>query len=301
MRLWHNCFRAEILRPAPGELAEKEGKNLTKKIKSYARNELCNGLILCLLLVGCHKKEDKATLKVAASPVPHAEMLAFVQPKLKEQGIDLKILQVEDYNLPNRLLSENEVGANFFQHFPFLREQVQQFGYKITCLAKIHLEPMAVYSQKVRSLEELPIGAVLAVPNDPTNEYRALKIFEDGGLIQLRKGIGLSATVADISMNPKNFTFREIDAAMLPRVLRDVHAAAIPTNFALEVGLNPSKNAIAVEGDDSPYVNLIAVRTGTEEDPHLVALKEAMLSEEMRSFILEKYQGAIIPILESCH
>lgn len=258
-------------------------------------------LLFCMLLMltfGC-QKNDENTLKVAASPVPHAEMLEHVSPMLKKEGINLKVIETDDYNIPNRALSEKEVDANFFQHVPFMDEQIATFGYKIKCFARIHLEPMAIYSKKHISLREIPIGGTIALPSDPTNEYRALSILEKEGLIQLQPGVALQATKVDIARNPKNLNFREIDAGMLPRTLRDVDAAAIPTNYALQAGLNPSKDALAVESDDSPYANILAIRIG-DEDPKLDALKKVMLSDEMRKFIEKKYQGAIIPILSEC-
>lgn len=254
--------------------------------------------LLLIIGVGCHKK-DKDTLTIAASPVPHAEMLEHVKPELKRQGITLKVIETDDYNIPNRALSENEVDANFFQHVPFMNEQIKTFGYKIKCLARIHLEPMAIYSKKHISLREIPVGGTIALPNDPTNEYRALAILQNEGLIELRPGVTLQATKADISRNPKNLNFREIDSGMLPRTLRDVDAAAISTNYALQAGLNPSKDALAMEGDDSPYANIITIRIG-DDDPKFDALKKAMLSNDMREFIEKKYQGAIIPILSDC-
>lgn len=250
---------------------------------------------------GCTKKEeDKNTLKVAATPIPQAQMLKFVAPSLKDLGFDLKVVVVDDYNIPNRALSEKEVDANFFQHIPFMDEQIKQFGYKIQCYARIHLEPMAIYSKKIKSLKDLPIGGTIAVPNDPTNEYRALALLEKEGIIQLRPGVTLQATKADIVSNPKKINFREIDAAMLPRTLRDVDAAAIPTNYALQAGLNPSKDALAIESDDSPYANIIAIRDGDGKEPKLEALKKVMLTEKMRAFILKEYKGAIIPVLKEC-
>lgn len=255
-------------------------------------------VLLLLVLFACSKKDD--TLKVAATSVPHAEMLNFIKPDLEQQGVKLKIVVVDDYNIPNRLLSEKEVAANFFQHVPFMDEQIKNFGYKIECFARIHLEPMALYSRKYKSLSEIPDGATISVPNDPSNEYRALAILVKEGLITLRAGAGLQSTVADIQSNPKKLKFREIDAALLPRTLDDVAVAAINTNWALQAGLNPTKDALAIESDDSPYTNILTIRTGDENDPRLQQLKQAMLSDKMRTFILEKYKGAIIPVLKEC-
>ncbi|NGX59266.1 MAG: Methionine-binding lipoprotein MetQ [Chlamydiae bacterium] len=258
-------------------------------------------ILVLVLAFGCAKKEeDKNTLKIAASPVPHAQILEFVKPILKDQGINLKIIEVDDYNIPNRSLAEKEVDANFFQHAPFMEQQIKAFGYKIQCYASIHLEPMAIYSEKLKSIDEIPNGGIIALPNDPTNEYRALAILQKKGLIKLREGATLQATKADIQSNPKNLKFQEIDAAMLPRTLRDVDAAAIPTNYALQGGLNPSRDALAMESVDSPYANILTIRDGDDKDPRLEALRKELLSDKMRAFILEKYQGAVIPVLTDC-
>lgn len=258
-------------------------------------------LLTCLLFFGaCSKKEDPNTLRVAATPIPQAEILEFVKPKLKAEGINLEIIILDDYNIPNRALSEKEVNANYFQHIPFMDEQIKAFGYKIKCFARIHLEPMGLYSKKIKSLKDLSEKAVVAVPNDPTNEYRALALMEKEGLITLKPGTKLSATVLDIATNPKKLVFREIDAAMLPRSLSSVDLAAVPTNFALQANLNPDRDALALESKDSPYANIIAIRDDDGQDPRLIKLREAMLTDEMRQFILKKYDGAIIPVLKLC-
>lgn len=260
-------------------------------------------LLLCVCIFisfGCQKKQAENVIKVAATAVPHAQMLGDIRSELHEKGYDLKIVEVSDYNVPNRALVEKEVDANFFQHIPFMDEQMKQFGYQIQCFAKIHLEPMAIYSKKYRSLKDLPSNGRIAIPNDPTNEYRALKLLEKAGLISLRPNAQGLATVKDIASNRKQFKILEVDAAMIPRSLPDVDAAVINTNFALQAGLNPKKDGLIMEGRDSPYVNIIAIRNGDENEPKLEALREAMLSEKMRKFIDEKYQGEIIPILEKC-
>ncbi len=240
------------------------------------------------------------TLKVAATPVPQAQMLHFVKSELEKEGIKLKVIEVDDYNIPNRALAEKEVAANFFQHIPFMDEQIKNFGYKIQCYARIELEPMAIYSDKIASLKDLKKGATIAIPNDPTNEFRALSILQKQGLIEMRPHAKLTATVADIQSNPLDLKFREIDAALLTRALPDVDAAAIPTNFALQLGLNPSKDSLAMESVDSPYANIIAIRIGDADDPRLEVLKKVMLSDNMRTFIEDTYKGAIIPVLKDC-
>ncbi|HAZ15293.1 MAG TPA: methionine ABC transporter substrate-binding protein [Parachlamydiales bacterium] len=248
-----------------------------------------------LLLWGC-ASDSKGALRVAATPVPHAEMLSEIQGDLKKQGIDLQIVVVDDYILPNRLLFEKEVDANFFQHLPFLKKQEKEFGYRFSSLAKIHLEPLGIYSKRFQSLSSIPDKSSIALPNDPTNEARALNLLEKEGVIHLQEGDKENATAASIVSNPKGLTFLEVDAPMLPRALTDVAAAVIPGNFALQAGLDPLRDPLAKESTDSPYANILVIRIEEEGRPELQALKEAMTSEKMRAFILTKYKGAIIPV-----
>jgi D-methionine transport system substrate-binding protein len=246
-------------------------------------------------LAACSKGSDKAALKVAATPVPHAEMLEFATPDLKAKGIELKVIVTEDYNVPNRALANSEVNANFFQHIPFMDEQIKEFNYQIESLAKVEIEPMGIYSKKIHSLDDLKEGDRIGIPNDPTNEARALLLFQSQGIIQLDDPNNLTATILNISANPKNLKFIEADAAMLPRSLDDVAAAAINTNYALSANLSPLRDALVLEGKDSPYANIIAIRIGDENRPEIQALKEAMTSDKMRQFILDKYKGAVLP------
>ncbi len=197
--------------------------------------------------------------------------------------------------MPNRALADKDVDANFFQHIPFLDEQVKQFHYPIESLAKIEIEPIGIYSKKITSLEDLPEGGTIAVPNDPTNEGRALLLLEQEGIIRLDNPNNLQATVLNIVQNPKKLKFIEVDAAMVPRSLQDVDAAAINTNYALQAGLVPTKDALVLESKDSPYANVIVIRTGDENRPDIQALKAAMTSDKMRTFILETYKGAVLP------
>ncbi|MBS3904358.1 MAG: MetQ/NlpA family ABC transporter substrate-binding protein [Simkania sp.] len=245
------------------------------------------------ILPSCSK--PKHSLKIVATPVPHAQLLEFVKPDLKSQGINLDIIVTEDYNMPNRALADCEVDANFFQHIPFMEEQIKQFHYPIESIAKIEIEPMGIYSKKIHALSELQEGATIAVPNDPTNEARALMLLQGQGIIQLDNPSNLQATVLNITSNPKHIRFIEVDAAMLPRSLEDVDAAAINTNYALEAHLSPSKDALVLESKDSPYANVIVVRNGEEHRPEIEALKTAMTSDAMREFILKTYHGAILP------
>jgi len=251
------------------------------------------GIGAIALLLSCSR--SKKGFRVAATPVPHAQMLEFIKPQLQSQGIDLIIIVTDDYNTPNRALANGEVDANFFQHIPFLQEQIRQFHYPIESIAKVELEPMGIYSKKIRSLSELQDHAAIAIPNDPTNEARALKLLQEEGLIQLDSPNDLQATVLNIAKNPKQIRLIEVDAAMLPRSLEDVDAALINTNYALEAQLSPLKDALRLESKDSPYANVLVIRTNERNRPEIEALKSAMTSEKMREFILHEYRGAVLP------
>lgn len=250
-------------------------------------------VFLLLSCIGCSNQEPG--LKVAASYVPHAEILEFIKPELKEQGIPLVIIAVDDYNIPNRALADGEVDANFFQHLPFLNMQIEAFHYPIASIGAIELEPMGLYSKKVHNIHVLKEGSQIAIPNDPSNEGRALLLLQNAGLIELASKDNIHATPRDIIGNPKHLTFLEVDAAMIARVLDDVDLAAINTNFALQAGLTPSQDALILESKDSPYANVLVIRQGDETRPDIQALKEALTSEKMKHFLLEKYKGAILP------
>ena len=254
--------------------------------------------IICSLVLGFFAScspTSKSDLKVAATAVPHAQLLELMKPDLKAQGVDLTIVIAEDYNIPNRALVDKEVDANFFQHLPFMQEQIEQFHYQIKSIANVELEPMGIYSKKIHTLTDLKDSAIVAVPNDPTNEARALLLLQAHGIIELDTSNNLQATIMNITKNPKRIQWIEIDAAMMPRSLQDVDAAVINANFALQAQLSPLKDALVLESKDSPYANIIAVRIGDENRPDIQALKAAMTSEKMKEFILQKYQGAILP------
>jgi D-methionine transport system substrate-binding protein len=282
----------------------RERRQKICRIANAAKSQLLNHfryiwfiflIPMILALAACNNSSKKGGFKVAATPVPHAEILEFAKPDLKAQGIDLEIIVTDDYNIPNRALSNKEVEANFFQHIPFMEEQIKQFHYTIESIAKIEIEPMGIYSKKISSLSDLEIGAVIGIPNDPTNEARALLLLQSEGLIKLDNPRNLTATILNISENPKKLKFIEADAAMLPRSLDDVAIAAINTNYALESGLSPLNDALALESKDSLYANIIAIRSGDEKSPTILALKTAMTSDKMRQFILDKYKGAVLP------
>ncbi len=247
-----------------------------------------------LCCTACASKEK--VLKIAATPVPHAELLEAIKPELEAEGIKLKIVEVDDYTLPNRLLYEKQVDANFFQHQPFLDEQNKRCGYHLKPLLAVHIEPLGIYSQKTTKLDNLKEGALVAIPSDPTNEARALLLLQEVHLIKL-KGLpkGHLATVYDIEENPKHLKFKEVDAAFLPRALPDVEIAVIPANFALQGKLDPLKDALALESADSPYVNVIVIRDGDDNREDLQKLKEIMSSEKMKKIIFDKYKGSVKP------
>ena len=253
-------------------------------------------LLLYLLIAFCScsgQGKDMRKIKIQASSVPQAEILAEVKGPLEEEGIFLDIIVIDDYNIPNRALAEGEIDANFFQHKPFLEEQVAQFDYPITPLMGVHIEPMGLYLKKGDKVNK---GNVIAIPSDPSNETRALLLLQDTGFITLKKKDS-SLTILDIDENPLNLKFKEIEAAFLTRALSDVDGAIIPTNYALLAGLSPVDNALFLEDACSPYVNIIAVRKEDLKKPDLLALKRQMRSEKIRLFILSTYGGTVTPLL----
>ena len=235
-------------------------------------------------------------LKIGATPVPHAEILEIVKPILAKQGIDLQVVEFSDCVQPNLALNDKELDANFFQHEPYLDNFISEHkDVKLVNAGGIHIEPMGIYSKKVKKLDELKDGASIAIPNDPTNGGRSLMLLEKAGLLKLKDGVGVKATVQDITSNPKNLKFQEVEAAQVPRTLDDVDAAVINTNFAMQVNLVPTKDAMFMEDKTSPYVNIIAVRAGDQDRPEIQALLKALKSDEVKNFINEKYKGAIVP------
>jgi D-methionine transport system substrate-binding protein len=237
---------------------------------------------------------DKKVLTVGATPVPHAELLALVADDLAKQGIELKVVEFTDYVTPNIALAEGQLDANFFQHVPYLESFAAEKNLKLASAFAVHVEPLGLYSSKAKSLEALATGSTIAIPNDPTNEGRALLLLQAKGFIKLADAAGLKGTPADIIENAKNFKFKELEAAQLPRVLTDVDAAVINGNYALESGLNPVTDALVLEGAESPYANIVAVRAGEENDPRIVALASALRSQKVKDFILSKYKGGVV-------
>ena len=235
-------------------------------------------------------------LKIGASPVPHAEILEVVKPLLAKEGIELQVVEFSDYVQPNLALNDKELDANFFQHEPYLDNfMTEHTDVKLVNAGGIHIEPMGIYSKKIKKLDELKDGASIAIPNDPTNGGRSLLLLEKAGIIKLKDGIGVKATVQDIIDNPKHIKFQEVEAAQVPRTLEDVDAAVINTNFAMQVNLVPTKDALFMEDSTSPFVNIVAVRKGDENRPEIQALLKALKSDEVKQFINDKYKGAVVP------
>lgn len=252
-------------------------------------------LLTALAVVASFSAHAAETLSVAATAVPHAEILEFVKPKLAEQGVDLQVKVFTDYVQPNVQVAEKRLDANFFQHQPYLDEFNKTRGTTLVNVAGVHVEPFGAYSSKVKSLAELPQGASVVIPNDATNGGRALLLLEQAGVIKLKDSSNILATAKDIADNPKGIKVRELEAATLPRVLNQVDLALINTNYALEAKLNPSRDALAIEGSESPYVNILVTREDNKDAPAMQKLVEALHSAEVKQFIEEKYQGAVVP------
>ncbi|MCX7904552.1 MAG: MetQ/NlpA family ABC transporter substrate-binding protein [Caloramator sp.] len=253
-------------------------------------------LSILVLFMGCSKlSKSENKIVVGATPVPHAEILNFIKPKLEEKGIKLEIKEFTDYITPNIALNDKQLDANFFQHVPYLETFNKEKGMNLIAIAKVHVEPMGAYSIKYKNKDEIPNGAIIAIPNDATNEGRALLLLEKQGFIKLKDSTNLTSTPKDIIENPKNLIFKELEAAQLPRVLKDVDIAIINTNYALEANLNPVKDSLFIEDKESPYSNILAVRPEDKDNPLIQELIKALQSEDVKKFIEEKYNGAVIP------
>lgn len=235
------------------------------------------------------------TLTVAASPVPHAEILEFVKPALAKEGVDLKVKVFTDYIQPNVQVAEKRLDANFFQHQPYLDEFNKAKGTSLVAVTGVHLEPLGAYSSKIKDLKDLPSGANVVIPNDATNGGRALLLLAKAGVITLKDPTNILSTLKDIAQNPKDLKIRELEAATIPRVLTQVDLALINTNYALEAKLDPSKDALVIEGNDSPYVNILVSRADNKDSEPMKKLAAALHSPEVKKFITEKYKGAVLP------
>ena len=269
-------------------------------------------LALSVLLAACGAGDDSSKsgegeskgdkIVIGASNVPHAEILEKAEPLLEEEGIELEIVTYTDYVVPNKALAEGELDANYFQHIPYLESQIKENDYDFVNAGGIHIEPIGVYSKKYKSLDELPKGAEIIMSSSVADHGRILTMLENEGLITLKDGIDkTTATVDDITDNPKELKFKtDVEAAMLPQIYNneDVDAILINSNYAIDAGLNPVEDSIAIEDADSPYVNVIAVQSGDEESDKIKKLVEVLHSEEIQDFINKEYGGAVVPVSE---
>lgn len=272
-----------------------------KKILSLAAVAVLSlGLVACGAKSGDNSSTSKSSsdekvINIGATPSPHAEVLnEVVKPLLEKEGYTVNVKVFNDYVLPNKALNEGTLDANYFQHVPYLEEFNAQNNTKLTYTVKVHIEPMGVYSDKVKKVSDVKDGGIVAVPNDPTNESRALKILEKEGLIKLATGKEL-LNKNDIVENPKNLEIKELAAEQLPSALKDVDLDVINANYALQAKLNPAKDSIALESADSPYANIIAIKPENKDSEKIKALNKAVTSPEVKKFIEEKYNGAVIP------
>ncbi len=248
---------------------------------------------------GCTKKAKSfnGSLKVGATPEPHAEILNLIKDDLKAEGVDLEVIEFTDYVTPNDAVDSGDIDANYFQHLPYMESFNKEKGYHLVNAGGIHVEPIVLYSKKVSSLADLADGAEIAIPNDPTNEGRALLLLQSAGLITLREEAGITAVPLDIVSNTKNLKFRELEAASLPRVINDVDAAVINGNYAIPAGLSAVNDGLFVEGADSPYVNIIAVNDGNQDAPEIKALVKALQSEKVKEWIKNRYPNSeVVPV-----
>ncbi|TWI57500.1 D-methionine transport system substrate-binding protein [Pseudomonas duriflava] len=235
------------------------------------------------------------TLSVAASPVPHAEILNFVKPMLEKEGVDLKVRVFTDYVQPNLQVAQKNLDANYYQHKPYLDEFSQSRKLDLVPVTAVHVEPFGAYSSKIKDLKDMPEGGSVAIPNDATNGGRALILLQKAGLIKLKDEGNILSTPRDVVENPKHIKIRELEAATLPRVLKQVDVAMINTNYALDAGLNPTQDALIIEGSDSPYANLLVARPDNKDSDAMQKLAKALNSPETKKFIEEKYKGAVVP------
>lgn len=289
----------------------EKGLNEMKKLTGFL-----SAALLSIALVACGQSEEPAgeketetaggqeqeivELVIGASNVPHSEILEEAAPLLLEEGIRLKVFRFQDYVLPNKNLADGELDANYFQHIPYLTAQNEQHGYGFVNAGEIHIEPIGVYSQKYATLDELPEGAEILLSSSIPDHGRILAMLEEKGLITLSEGVGITATLEDIVDNPKNFKFNDrVDASFLAQAYLNGEgdAVLINSNYALDAGISPGQDAIALETSDitNPYVNVVAVRSGDETRPEIQKLVEVLTSDVIRQFILEKWNGDVVP------
>lgn len=265
---------------------------------------LLTGVLAFGFLTGCGSKggSDDKVIKVGATAVPHAEILNAIKDDLQKEGYTLEVTEFTDYVQPNKVVDDGTLDANFFQHKPYMDSFNEEQGTKLVSVGTVHYEPLGIYAGKSKDLKNIPEGATIAVPNDTTNEARALLLLEKNGVITLKKDAGLNATAKDIEQNPKNVKIQELEAAQIPKSLQDVDFAVINGNYAMEAGLSVKKDALAIETADSEaaktYANILCVKEGNENTDKTKALLKALQSETVKNFIDEKYDGSVVAIFE---
>ncbi|MFF2044866.1 MetQ/NlpA family ABC transporter substrate-binding protein [Kitasatospora sp. NPDC058170] len=241
--------------------------------------------------------DPNAPLTVVASPTPHGQILKFVKDNLAEKaGLKLTIKEVTDYVTPNTAVQDGSADANYFQHVPYLEDFNKKHGTQIVSVEPVHLEPLGVYSKKIKAIGDLANGSTVGLPNDATNEGRALKLLADNNLITLKAGVGTAATPADVTANPKNLKWKELEAAQLPRSIDDLDVAVINGNYALDAGLKPAGDSLLLEkAEGNPYANILAVKQGKDNDPRVKKLAELLHSAEVKKYIDDTFKGSVIP------
>lgn len=269
-----------------------------KKLLSFkpaAAGALALALVLGSAACGAKPAENN-TIRIGVSPSPHAEIVKLVVDDLEQEGVKLEIKEYTDYIIPNNALAEGEIDANYFQHIPYFEEFIATHKLELENLGGIHIEPMGIFSQKLKSLDELGEGGEVMIPNDPTNGGRALLLLQAQGLIKLKDGGSVTSTEADVVENPKQLRFTPLEAAAIPKAYEDADIAVINGNYAIDNGLNPVRDSIAIEGADSPYVNIIAVRKGEAQLDKFQKLLRALQSAEVKDFIEQSYGGSVVPV-----
>ena len=274
---------------------------MRRLLKSLSSSASTVAAVTALALAGCSAQSTEAAdpnapLVVGASSVPHAQVLRYVEQQLAPAaGLKLRIVEFSDFVQPNLKLGDGELGANYFQHQPYMTDFAGQHGLKLTFVAGVHLEPLGLYSRKVRSVRALPAGASVAVPKDATNLGRALRLLAAQGLLTLKPGVA-QPTERDVASNPRDLRLRLLEAAQIPRSLTDLDAAVINGNYALQARLNPAKDALALESSQrNPYVNGLVTLTDRAQDPRVVKLAGLLRSAKVREFITARYQGSVLP------
>lgn len=267
----------------------------SKPSMSSRRSFLARLLVSSALAAGLAAAQAAEIVRLGVTSGPHAQIAEVAKKVAARDGLDLRIVEFQDYIRPNAALDAGDLDANSYQHLPFLESQIQARGYKISAVGYTVAFPMGFYSKRVKSLAELPRGAKVGIPNDPSNSGRALQLLQKAGVLKLKPTAGIGATAADIVDNPKGLQIVQLEAAQLVRSLDDLDASAINTNFAMQAGLVPTRDAIAIEDAHGPWANLIAVRTSDKDKAWVAKLVKAFQSPEVKAFVADKFGGSMVP------